>query len=188
MTAWALFCHDFDLSKGINILSEKCPVVLDHYNGNLFGEWMELESYFDEDEFLEACRELHSDEEDPELMFQDYEDFPRDWYGESSINSLAFDFANDDEIELDVLEAFLSNWGEFREDWDSLKEKIQESYCGDYSSSWNPKVSYATELFDEIYGSEVPDFIMGYIDYEAFSRDLFIGDYWESNGLIFRCI
>jgi hypothetical protein len=31
MTAWALFCHDFDLSKGINILSEKCPVVLDHY-------------------------------------------------------------------------------------------------------------------------------------------------------------
>ncbi len=30
--AWALFCHDFDLSKGINILSEKCPVVLDHYN------------------------------------------------------------------------------------------------------------------------------------------------------------
>ena len=29
--AWALFCHDFDLSKGINILSEKCPVVLDHY-------------------------------------------------------------------------------------------------------------------------------------------------------------
>ena len=32
MMAWALFCHDFDLSKGINILSEKCPVVLDHYN------------------------------------------------------------------------------------------------------------------------------------------------------------
>ena len=32
MTAWALFCHDFDLSKGINILSEKCPVVLDHYS------------------------------------------------------------------------------------------------------------------------------------------------------------
>ena len=35
MTAWALFCHDFDLSKGINILSEKCPVVLDHYKDTL---------------------------------------------------------------------------------------------------------------------------------------------------------
>ena len=35
MMAWALFCHDFDLSKGINILSEKCPVVLDHYKPNL---------------------------------------------------------------------------------------------------------------------------------------------------------
>ena len=40
-------------------------------NGNLFGEWLELDDYSDEDEFLEACRELHSDEEDPELMFQD---------------------------------------------------------------------------------------------------------------------
>ena len=41
MMAWALFCHDFDLSKGINILSEKCPVVLDHYikKGSNFGHW-----------------------------------------------------------------------------------------------------------------------------------------------------
>ena len=31
MIAWALFSHDFCLSKGSNILSEKCPVVLDHY-------------------------------------------------------------------------------------------------------------------------------------------------------------
>ena len=40
MTAWALFCHDFDLSKGINILSEKCPVVLDHYiSSATFYKW-----------------------------------------------------------------------------------------------------------------------------------------------------
>ena len=37
MMAWALFCHDFDLSKGINILSEKCPVVLDHYTRHTSG-------------------------------------------------------------------------------------------------------------------------------------------------------
>ena len=37
MMAWALFCHDFDLSKGINILSEKCPVVLDHYTSGWIG-------------------------------------------------------------------------------------------------------------------------------------------------------
>ena len=43
MMAWALFCHDFDLSKGINILSEKCPVVLDHYI-----EWVFTLPFFDE--------------------------------------------------------------------------------------------------------------------------------------------
>ena len=40
MTAWALFCHDFDLSKGINILSEKCPVVLDHYKQSKAAEYI----------------------------------------------------------------------------------------------------------------------------------------------------
>ena len=34
---------------------------------------MDLADYKDAEEFLEACYELHKDEEDPELMFQDYE-------------------------------------------------------------------------------------------------------------------
>ena len=34
MAAWAIFCHDFDLLKIVNILSEKWPVVLDHYKSN----------------------------------------------------------------------------------------------------------------------------------------------------------
>ncbi len=42
------------------------------YNdGNLFGKWFDLEDYTDLDEFYEACADLHADEEDPELMFQD---------------------------------------------------------------------------------------------------------------------
>ena len=45
MMAWALFCHDFDLSKGINILSEKCPVVLDHYITFIMGT-RSLASFF----------------------------------------------------------------------------------------------------------------------------------------------
>ena len=47
--AWALFCHDFDLSKGINILSEKCPVVLDHYTLS----WS-IQSYIN-DKYVEQC-------------------------------------------------------------------------------------------------------------------------------------
>lgn len=47
------------------------------YNeGSLFGKWMQLSDYSDLDEFIEACKELHKDEEDPEFMFQDWEEIP----------------------------------------------------------------------------------------------------------------
>lgn len=51
-------------------------------NGSLFGKWLDLSDYSDKEEFIEACWELHKDEEDPELMFQDYENIP--------INTLIF--------------------------------------------------------------------------------------------------
>ena len=36
------------------------------YNsGSLFGKWLDLSDYSGKDEFLEACRELHEDEQDP---------------------------------------------------------------------------------------------------------------------------
>lgn len=54
------------------------------YNsGSIEGEWLDLEDYSDRASFLDACRELHSDEADPEIMFQDFENFPRCWYSES---------------------------------------------------------------------------------------------------------
>lgn len=54
------------------------------YNsGSIAGQWLKLSDYSDAEEFLAACYELHKDEEDPELMFQDFEGFPRSLYGES---------------------------------------------------------------------------------------------------------
>ena len=37
-------------------------------NGSLFGAWLDLSDYTDKEEFYEACRELHKDEEDAEYM------------------------------------------------------------------------------------------------------------------------
>jgi antirestriction protein len=55
------------------------------YNaGSIKGTWLDMEDYADRDAFLEACRELHKDESDPEFMFQDFEGFPRGFYNESS--------------------------------------------------------------------------------------------------------
>jgi len=51
-------------------------------------------------------------------------------------------------------------------------EGFEEAYCG----QWESEVAYAEELFDELYASEIPENLRCYVDYEAFSRDLFIND------------
>lgn len=61
------------------------------YNsGSLAGAWLDLNDYPNADAFEKACRKLHRDERDPELMFQDYDkDIGCDWqeglYSESAI-------------------------------------------------------------------------------------------------------
>ena len=61
------------------------------YNkGSLYGKWFDLDKYKNAEEFEAACRKFHSDERDPEFMFQDVEtdpgcDWQRGLYSESSI-------------------------------------------------------------------------------------------------------
>ena len=59
-------------------------------NGSLYGAWLDLSDYSDKEEFYEACRELHEDEEDAEYMFQDWENVPEGLIGESWISENFF--------------------------------------------------------------------------------------------------
>ena len=54
------------------------------------GAWLDLSDYSDKEEFYEACRELHKDEEDAEYMFQDWENVPEGLIGESWISENFF--------------------------------------------------------------------------------------------------
>jgi antirestriction protein len=73
------------------------------YNsGSIAGKWMSLEGH-DKDSFLEACAELHSDEADPEFMFQDFEGFPREFYGESGLSEELWDWLALDEEDRELL-------------------------------------------------------------------------------------
>jgi antirestriction protein len=67
--------------------------------------------------------------------------------------------------------AFAAYAGHVGEDF-ATEEGFEEANCGE----WESEKAYAEELFDELYLADVPDHIQGYIDYEAFSRDLFIND------------
>lgn len=159
------------------------------YNdGNLFGAWLSLSDYSDKEEFLQACYELHKDESDPELMFQDWECVPCDLIGESWISESVFSLIEEtSEFSDTENEAFLvwcDDFGYKLSEWDAseLVEKFRDSYQGEYNS----ENDFAEQMFIEFY-PETPDYLINYIDYDSFARDLFICDYSFRNGFVFRC-
>ena len=63
------------------------------YSGEkgICGLWIDLSSFNSYDDFTDFCKAIHADEADPELMAQDYEGFPRQWYNEGFISEDDFD-------------------------------------------------------------------------------------------------
>ncbi len=152
------------------------------YNeGSIFGEWIDLTKCGSYDEFMEVCHKLHADEEDPELMFQDYENFPHPWYSESGIDEEVFDkiikFSELDEDEQEAYREFVDSFSE--DDFDSFKER--------YQGKWDSEKDFAEHIVDECYNlDDMMGSLSSYFDYEAYARDLFIEDYYFSNGFVFR--
>ena len=143
------------------------------YNeGSLKGAWLDLEDYDDQDDFLRACRELHADESDPELMFCDHEGIPREFIGECYLKPEFWDYMNCD-IDDDVKEAFMYLFDEWNED------RCRDSYFGEFDS----RTKMAEHLVDETcLLSEIPENLQCYFDYEAYGRDMELGgDVWEHN-------
>lgn len=68
-----------------------CGTYKKYNEGSLFGAWLDLRTFDSYDEFIDVCKQLHADEEDPELMFQDYQCFPAEWYSESCMDEEVFD-------------------------------------------------------------------------------------------------
>ena len=50
------------------------------------GRWVDCDDFYDKESFMEHCREIHSDESDPELMFSDHSDIPSAFISESSVS------------------------------------------------------------------------------------------------------
>lgn len=134
------------------------------YNdGSIFGEWLTLSDYTDKDEFYDACRELHDDEEDPEFMFQDYENIPNGLIGECWISDSIFE----------VLEA-LEDMDETRKEafliWcDNGHRKLSESDINDLISDFNDDYigEYKDEedfAYEQVEQMDLPEFAKTYFD------------------------
>lgn len=158
------------------------------YNeGSIFGKWLKLSDYSDKDEFYEACRELHKDEQDPEFMFQDWEYIPSDLIGESWLADNIFEIIEAiDELDDDKKAAFevWLNHGSHDITTKDITDLIR-SFEDDFQGEYKDEEDYAYEIVEECY--ELPEFAKTYFDYAKFARDLFMGDYWFEDGYVFRC-
>ena len=155
------------------------------YNcGSIAGAWIDVTN-LDETEFLEKCREIHKDEEDPEFMFQDFEvNHLLDAYvDEMGIDSEFWEIKealNNSDYDLDILAAYKSIFGEI--DFKDCEDKFFGHFEG-----YNINAEFGMHILEEMGELEqVPTHLRYYIDAEAYGRDLLINDFTEFEGYVFR--
>lgn len=116
-----------------------CGTYAKYNRGSLYGMWIDLSTFENYHDFMEFCNRLHADEQDAELMFQDYEHFPEQWYCEGCMGESTFDkikeYAALSEERCEAYEAYLSYWDE------GTLEDFEERYEGKYNG---PKISPST--------------------------------------------
>src|SRR5215510_11402568 len=100
------------------------------YNsGSIAGKWLELEQFADREAFYEACKALHSDEHDPEFMFQDFEGFTRSMYSESSVPDELWEWLELSEDDQELLEVYQDHV-----DQTGTIEQARDAFAGAYKS------------------------------------------------------
>ena len=60
-----------------------CGTYGKYDEGNLRGMWVHPNTFDSYEDFLNLCKAIHADEEEPELMFQDFANIPDSLYHES---------------------------------------------------------------------------------------------------------
>jgi antirestriction protein len=147
-------------------------------NGKLLGKWFDIEDYDDKEEFLEACQNFHEDEDDPEFMFQDWEDIPGELISESCIDEEVFVLEKMyQQYGKDAVQAFIALFDRWN------KGNFEDRYLGYHDSVQD----FAEEWLDDTGAlNEIPEKFRPYIDFERYGRDMILGgDILEHEGYYF---
>ena len=151
---------------------------------SLYGLWIDLTTFDEYDELCDFCRRLHCDENDPEYMTQDFENYPKSLYHEGGIPTAEeFERINEyaalSDEKKEAFEIYLDNYNE-----NATIEEFEERYEGKYESGED----FAEYLCEECgYFKNLPQWLQCCIDYSAVWRSLDTGgDYSEFDGYIFR--
>ncbi len=162
----------------------------EYNNGSLYGSWFNLADYESKEEFLDACKDLHSEEDEPEFMYQDYGNIPDGMINESYINPLLFGIiqsAKDmDDTETEAFFTFLDmELGDYSdyEDGEELIELFKSRYVGKFDS----EEEFATYVAEEKWHDELRTEFGLYFDYEAYARSLLTSGY-RNHGDFYFCV
>ena len=159
-----------------------CGTYGKYNSGNLNGMWVDLSTFDDYEDFINFCKAIHADEDDPELMFQDGENIPdslcHESIGEEEFNNILKYCELCEEYDVFAVYDFL--------EWRTPEEldDMHDAYVGVYES----EEDFAEELVNDCYDlDKMMGNLAGYFDYEKFARDLFMSDYYfGSHGTVLR--
>ena len=159
-----------------------CGTYGKYNSGNLGGMWVNISTFDSYEDFINFCKAIHADEEDPELMFQDFANIPDSLYhesmGEEEFNNILKYCELCDDYSVEAVDDFL--------EWDSTDDldRMHDAYVGVYDS----EEDFAREIVNDCYDIEkMMGNLADYFDYESFARDLFISDYhFGSHGTVLR--
>lgn len=159
-----------------------CGTYGKYNSGNFNGMWVNVSTFDSYDDFLNFCKAIHADEDDPELMYQDYENMPGSLYHES-MGKEGFENIEKycelcDEYNVLAVDDFLKFYKP--EYLDMMPDAYEGVYCS--------REEFAEEKANEDFNLEkMMGNLAGYFDYEKFARDLFINDYYYgSHGTVLR--
>ena len=159
------------------------------YNdGNLAGAWIDPTKYACKQDFIDACKELHKDESDPELMFQDWEGEFFGLISESYIDPKFWDLINAPKLKEDERKDAFAEFVKYGfADLDSNASDALEDFAERYKGKYESEEEFATELAAEEFAEEFEknSELEMYFDYSAYARDRFVNDYVYSNGFVF---
>ncbi len=148
-----------------------------HNEGRLDGEWLCLNDFDTFKDFYDKCMEIHSDEEDPELLFADTMNFPFD---EKELNGDAFEYVKMDKYDRKRVEFLVKYMGY------DMSKAVSEFEDVIFYEGRN-LVEIAEELVCDGYYGHVPVSIINYIDYEKIAHDLEVsGEFYETDDGVFQ--
>jgi antirestriction protein len=165
-----------------------CGTYGKYNDGSIAGKWLKLRDYPDAEAFLQACRELHRDEDDPEFMFQDCEGFPEELYGESlSLDDLSklYEWVYLADEDREVVGEYLEATGYKLDDVNIADIQDKLYILLDLEPGMSNDAAMGWYMIDQGL-VEVPEHLRGYIDVEALGRDSLMDFSVSGNGYVFE--